>query len=270
MTRESPPRGASHDIRDDVEDKDSGGTRRAYDPERYPPVSVAVLQLLPGSSARAFAIAVAEGRWLDGNGSFDRLRSGKDAAGSLITPERLPSVLEATMITLRTFQGYVNEWEYDYLAHRCKRGTVCLFTRRMPDACPACRDEITYDHLPHGLEARHHSTTKRGDTAVQARHHSSSELPKRGVTALPEHVSATPTPRGLLGLEVGSPGSVPSDEAVDLPEVAPREEVAEIAVPFEWRPSPFEDKRCPECRCWPHQGGHFAGCPRRTIREASA
>lgn len=130
-------------------------TRRVYDPDRCPPVSLAVLQLLPGSSARAFAIAVATGRWLDGKGSFDRLRSVKDAAGSLITPERLPQVLEATMIAFRTFQGYVTEWEHDYLAHRCKRGTVCLFTRRMPAACPACGSEITYDHLPHELEARH-------------------------------------------------------------------------------------------------------------------
>ena len=59
------------------------------------------------------------------------------------------------MIAFRTFQGYVTEWEHDYLAHRCKRGTVCLFTRRMPAACPACGSEITYDHLPHELEARH-------------------------------------------------------------------------------------------------------------------
>jgi hypothetical protein len=31
-----------------------------------------------------------------------------------------------------------------------------------------------------------------------------------------------------------------------------------------------EDKSCPECGAWPHQGGHFAGCSRRATREASA
>jgi hypothetical protein len=80
-----------------------------------PPVSVAALQRLPGSSARSFAIGVALGRWIDAEGSSSRL-VGKTAAGSLIDHKRLPNVLEAIGITARTWREYAAEWEENYLA----------------------------------------------------------------------------------------------------------------------------------------------------------
>jgi hypothetical protein len=152
MNSESPALGrASADARD-VEDESSGNggqdvQGRLFDPERYSPVSVAVWQRLPESSARAFAIGTALGRLLDAQGTSDRLRNGKEAACSLIRRERLPVVLAALGdLSPRQWRRYVTEWQLLYVAHKCSRGVVALFTRPLLWACPACKAEIVYDH----------------------------------------------------------------------------------------------------------------------------
>ena len=212
----SAPRwGASADFGDQVERKSSATGGQDGRSSRFPPVSVAALQRLPGSSARSFAIGVALGRWIDGTGSSARLTAGKAAAGSLVDPKRLPAVLEAIGITPRTWREYVNEWEGNYLAHRCGRATVCLFTRPLQDRCPACEAWIDYDHperpahLPRGPGFRNGainatrtalSTPLRGtNSAVQDRSNGTK-------SAVPEHDSATPKPRGFYGKEVGRYG----------------------------------------------------------------
>ena len=123
----------------------TGEGRRAYDPGRYSPVTVAAWQRIPASTARAFAIASARGRLIGANGA-DRIRSGRDVHGSVVGPKKLPEVLEALAESDRTWRRHILEWEAQYLAHRCSRGRVCLFTKALPAACPACGAEIVYDH----------------------------------------------------------------------------------------------------------------------------
>jgi hypothetical protein len=76
-------------------------------------------------------------------------------------------------------------------------------------------------------------------------------------------------------MEVGRSLPEPSDEAAvpgaSAVEELPRGRLQETAASVVKWISPFEDKSCPECGCWPHQGDHFAGCSHRTtIRGVSA
>lgn len=124
---------------------------RLFDPDRYSPVSVAVYMRLPESSARAFAITSGLGRWLDRNGTPNTLKSGKDASGALVSRQRLPVVLAALAVdgeplSTRQWRRYARAWEDEYVAHRCERGVVFLFARPLMNPCPACRQEIAYDH----------------------------------------------------------------------------------------------------------------------------
>lgn len=53
--------------------------------ERYSPVRVSALLVLPESNARSFQIASALGAILDGDGTRNSLKSAKDATGVQIT-----------------------------------------------------------------------------------------------------------------------------------------------------------------------------------------
>lgn len=300
MNGDSRPKAAAADSRSEVGSQSSptggqGAATRQYDPERYPPVSVEALQRLPGSSARSFAIGVALGRWLDADGRSERLKSGKSAAAALIKSDRLPAVLTAIGITARTWREYVTEWESNYIAHRCGRGTVCLFTRPFLDACPNCKAWIPIDHtekpahLPRG-PGFGNGAINATPTALMAPLRGTNSavraMPDGTNSAVPEHAPATPDTRGLYGKEVGRSGTHPSDEAVDLEEVRSQEALSEsrsahlverddqvvgddvTSVDTVLWPQHFEDKSCPECTCWPHQGGHFAGCSRREAASA--
>jgi hypothetical protein len=281
MSGESRPKAAPADAQDVKDDSTATEGRKRVDVTRYPPVTVAALQRLPGSSARTFAMAFAIGQWLDMDGSTARLSSGKTAGGSLVDEKRLPDVLEQVGITARTWREYVTEWEANYIGHRCRRGKAFLFSRPLLSSCPACGTRIYVDHpeksahLPRGPGFANgviDATPTASSAPLRGTNSAVQEDANGTNSAVPEHDPATPGSRGFNGREVGSPGSVPSDEAVDLSEVASREGSTEDAPPRSidpW-PSHFEDKRCPECRCWPHQGGHFAGCSRRTVRDVSA
>jgi hypothetical protein len=209
MNAESAPKGAPGDLGQEVE-RDSSPSKR------FPPVTVAALQRLPGSSARSFAIGVALGRWIDAEGSSARL-VGKAAAGSLVDPKRLPDVLEAIGIRARTWREYVKEWEANYIAHKCGQSTVCLLTRPFQDRCPSCRAPIYVDHpekpahLPRGPGFAN-GVISAAPTASSApfggTNNAVSEDANGTNSAVSEHGSATPKPGGFYGKEVGSPGCV--------------------------------------------------------------
>jgi hypothetical protein len=190
----------------------SEGRKRA-DVTRYPPVTVAALQRLPGSSARSFAIGVALGQWIDAEGSSARL-VGRAAAGSVIKREKVPEVLEAIGITARTWREYVAEWERNYIAHRCGRATVCLLTRPLQDRCPSksCREWIPIDHaekpahLPRGPGFRNgvNSASPTASSAPPRDTNSAVRDDANGTSsAASGHDSATPDSGGFNGREVG-------------------------------------------------------------------
>jgi hypothetical protein len=119
-----------------------------FDPTRYSPVSVAVYQRLPESSARAFAIASALGTILNQDGSATSLGNGRQASGTLVRKDRLPAILAALGgLSARQWRRYVTAWEEAYVAHRCSAGTVFLFRLPLLDQCPTCKAEIEFDHV---------------------------------------------------------------------------------------------------------------------------
>jgi hypothetical protein len=135
-----------------------------FDPNRYSPVSAEVMLKLPAGNTRAFMVASALGWFKDAEGSPDRIRSGREAAGSLVTPRRLPVILHALQLGQRQWQRYVTDWCGRYVAHRCTPGSVFLFTHSLYLNCPACKAEILADHAPpkpnpergQGFAASHH------------------------------------------------------------------------------------------------------------------
>jgi hypothetical protein len=119
----------------------------SFDPTRYAPTSVEVLMRLPASNARNFEIAAALGYKKTETGGA--VLSGRDVAGSLITRNSLPKVLEAIGIGERRWEQLVADWVARYLAHRCGPRRVFLFVNHaIRDACPNCHAEIEVDHQP--------------------------------------------------------------------------------------------------------------------------
>jgi hypothetical protein len=125
-----------------------GDEPRLFDPDRYSPTSVEVLLRLPESNARNFVVASALGRIMRKDGTWEPLRNGKDAAGSLITKRRRGIVLEALKISAVRWRHLCLDWERRYVAHRCAPGVVFLFAHSLYDECPACRAELLVDHMP--------------------------------------------------------------------------------------------------------------------------
>jgi hypothetical protein len=127
---------------------EAGNELRLFDMARYSPVSVQVLLRLPESNCRAFVVASALGRFLRSDGSWEQLRSGKDAAGTLVTKRRRGVILAALGISAVRWRHLCLDWERRYVAHRCAPGTVFLFTHALYEECPACHAEILADHVP--------------------------------------------------------------------------------------------------------------------------
>jgi hypothetical protein len=61
---------------------------RLFDPERYSPVRIDAILRLPSGTTQAFWIASTLGRFLRFDGGSERLRSAKEAAGTLVTPKK--------------------------------------------------------------------------------------------------------------------------------------------------------------------------------------
>lgn len=279
MSGETPAQGRGSDGRGYVVDElSSGEARRAYDETRYAAVSVAVLRLLPESNARALGMAFALGISLDAAGSSDSVRNGRQVSGCLIRKDRLPDVLEALgNPDPSQWRRYVRDWIRRGIAHRCRPGVVCLFRLPLLLECPSCHADLagSIDHAP--------SRAKRGPREQRSRSNGSNapigrEFRSRGggVSLPPSSTKVPHRDSGINGMEVGRSLPKPSEEATvpgaSAVEELPRAILQETAASeLEWI-SPFEDKSCSECGCWPHQGDHFAGCSQHptTIRVVSA
>jgi hypothetical protein len=134
-----------------------------FNPNRYSPVSAAVMFQLPESSARSFLIASALGPWLDLDGSNKKLRSGKEAGGTLIRKRERRVILHALGIGEGRWLQLVRDWEKRYVAQRCSPGVVFLFAKWLEDECPACHTEVLHDGaLPPGPDRARGSGFRKG------------------------------------------------------------------------------------------------------------
>lgn len=105
---------------------------------RYSPMTVAVMLQLPSSSARDFLVASALGRFVHKDDPRRPLRSGKDAGGTEITLKHRDDILQNLGLEVRRWFQLCEQWESKGLAHRCRRGVICLFATTVPERCPAC------------------------------------------------------------------------------------------------------------------------------------
>jgi hypothetical protein len=121
---------------------------RLFELERYSPVTVAALLRLPESNARAFVVASALGSFRRLDGSSERLQSGKQAAGTLVSRKRKALILAVLDISPQRWRALVSNWMQANLAHRCDRGVVFLFARPLFDECPSCHTELLVDEIP--------------------------------------------------------------------------------------------------------------------------
>lgn len=92
--------------------------KRPFDLDRYSPVLAEVMLSLAPGNVRAFMVASALGWFKDAAGSSERIRSGREAAGSLVTANRLPRILAALQLGNRQWQRYVTDWCQRYVAER--------------------------------------------------------------------------------------------------------------------------------------------------------
>lgn len=115
---------------------------RPFDPDRYSPARVSVFLQFPGDSLRAFMVASALGSILDGDGTRNNLKSAKDATGVAISKKRGEVIIGELGITRRHWRRLVHDWENRYLAHRCDRSVVVLFTKPFLEECPSCHKAI--------------------------------------------------------------------------------------------------------------------------------
>jgi hypothetical protein len=113
-----------------------------YSPNRYSPIKPEVMLRLPESNARAFWIASTLGRFLGQSGSSEKLLSGKDATGTLVTKRRAILIRDELGISPQRWRVLVADWEQRRIAHRCRPGEVFLFAKALYERCPACRTEL--------------------------------------------------------------------------------------------------------------------------------
>jgi hypothetical protein len=122
--------------------------------ERYSPVEVGLMVHLPEGNARSFMIASALGRILAKDGTFAPLAGRENGGGSVVGPTQRKRVLAVLNIKPRRWRDLVADWETRYVAHKCGASTVCLFTRWLPTACPACKAEVLVTESPPRPDAR--------------------------------------------------------------------------------------------------------------------
>jgi hypothetical protein len=189
----------------------NGNDRHA---DRYSPMTVSALLRLPECSARSFMVASALGRFVRQDGSFEALRSAKDAAGSVIGKTQRVRILKVLNIQPRRWRALVDDWELRYIAHRCRRGEVCLFVRPLEAKCPACSQEIEVTEVSPRPDARRHrrgrpkqSGTGTTTEAALVQPKSGSNSAARVSPTVPLSVADSAHPNGgsLQGHEVGVP-----------------------------------------------------------------
>jgi hypothetical protein len=223
---------------------------RPFDPDRYSPARVSVFLQFPGDSLRAFIVASALGSILDGDGTRNNLKSAKDATGILISKKRGDLIRQALDIQPRRWRQLVHDWENRYLAHRCDRSVVVLFTKPFLEECPACRKAIegrgeapSMKSKPRGRPFAGYDPNSAAQTAVA--------LPQSGADSAGRAAQTMPFP----GTDAPHP-----DRGVAMRDEEGMEEEVAVQRPSEGSTEgSAESRRDREAEAWPvPEGGYIS------------
>jgi hypothetical protein len=86
-------------------------------------------------------IASALGKSIRRDSTFLPARHGKDVIGVLIGRTQRKAIIEELGITPRQLNRQIDSWVKANIAHRCRRGEVCLWITPFMNECPGCNQE---------------------------------------------------------------------------------------------------------------------------------
>jgi hypothetical protein len=123
---------------------------------RWSPLTVDGILARPSSTAQAHDLALALGKMMRRDRTFQELRHDGDMLCVEIRPSHRDKVLGLLNLSAWSWGEYVRRWEAVGLAHRCQeldRGAVRLFPR--PEGiCPVCGANVAGSNAECGLEQR--------------------------------------------------------------------------------------------------------------------
>lgn len=114
---------------------------------RFAPTELDAIERLDdyGLSLGNFIRAATLGHWVAPDGTCRKLERGESPIATLVTASRRARILKQANISPQTWRNLTTKWVENRLAHRCKRGDICLFTSPrdgMRATCPFCRDRL--------------------------------------------------------------------------------------------------------------------------------
>ena len=163
MTHESPAPGrASADAQDVMSKRTAeerhGGEITAKQRRRWSPLTVNGILARPTSTAQAHDLAMALGKVMRRDGTFDDLRNDEDGICVEIRASHRDKVLRELELSSWSWEDYVRQWKAAGLAHRCsdlKRGCVRLLLQPA-DVCPipSCGETLLGATVERGSQQR--------------------------------------------------------------------------------------------------------------------
>ena len=160
----APGWGASADSRDEVETKSSAtgghdaGALTAKQRKRYSPLSVSGILARPAITAQAHDLAMALGKTMRRDGTFQELRHGDDMVCVEVRPSHRDKVLSLLGLSSWSWGEYVRRLEAEGMAHKCldlKRGAVRLLLEPASTCpVPSCGRTLPTATVERGSEQR--------------------------------------------------------------------------------------------------------------------
>jgi hypothetical protein len=86
-------------------------------------------------------IASALGKSIRRDSTFLPARHGKDVIGVWVGRTQRKAIIEELCISDRWWNELVDMWVKSNIAHRCRRGEVCLWLTPFMEECPSCKEE---------------------------------------------------------------------------------------------------------------------------------
>jgi hypothetical protein len=81
------------------------------------------------------------GKSIRRDSTFLPARHGKDVIGVFIGRAQRKTIIEELGISDRWWNELVDMWVKSNIAHRCRRGEVCLWLTPFMKECPSCKEE---------------------------------------------------------------------------------------------------------------------------------
>jgi hypothetical protein len=137
--------------------------------DRFPPVTVRGIRRIEqeASGTGMFMMAAALGRAMRSDGTFGPIGPGGRPTCVVVSMQTRDRVLESLGRHRKTWEDHARRWVDTRMAHRCAKGTLCLFLEPQDGsaaACLACSKAL--GTIPPGLvtPARKEGDTRQGLT----------------------------------------------------------------------------------------------------------